>query len=182
MKATRDSDVLDISVGQDELYDLAFAVLSRGSCFSFVARGVSMLPFIHGGDRLTIEPCQGGDLRRGDVAFYVGEGGGLLAHRFLDRSRDGITLLMRGDAVWRVPERVAPAQVLGRVLQVQREAGRWRALGRKSRVAALLWHGLYPYPLHLYQRVSRWRASRRGAMALQGNMEMQAGADDSEQG
>ena len=180
MKATRDSDVLDISVGQDELYDLAFAVLSRGSCFSFVARGVSMLPFIHGGDRLTIEPCQGGDLRRGDVAFYVGEGGGLLAHRFLGCSRDGITLLMRGDAVWRVPERVAPPQVLGRVLRVQRGSGRWRTLGRMSRMAALLWHGLFPYPLYLYQRISRWRASRRGAMTGQGNPETQAAPDHPE--
>jgi len=172
VQTTRDSDARDISIDREELYELASAVLSRGSCFTFVAKGVSMLPFIHGGDRLTIAPCQGGDLRRGDVAFYVGEGGALVVHRFLGCSRDGITLLMRGDAAWRVPERVAPSQVLGRVLRVQRRSGRWRTPGRMSRMAALLWHGLYPYPLRLYQRISRWRAERRGAVARQGNPEM----------
>lgn len=182
MQTVSGSDVRDISVGQDELYDLASAVLSRGSRFTFVAKGVSMLPFIHGGERLTIAPCAGGDLRRGDVAFYVGEGGGLLAHRFLGRSRDGVTLLMRGDAVWRVPERVAPVQVLGRVLRLQRGSGRWRRLGRRSRMAALLWHGLYPYPILLYQHISRWRALRRPHGVGQGEQERQVGADDSELG
>lgn len=152
----------DISVGRDELYELASAVLGRGASFSFVANGVSMLPFVHGGDRLTIAPARGEDLRRGEIAFYVGEGGGLMAHRVLGRSRDGITLLTRGDAVWRVPERVPPSQVLGRVARIQRGAGQWHTLGLTSRLAAIVWHGLFPYPLRVYLRLARWRQARPG--------------------
>ena len=147
----------DLAVGREDLYELARAVLGQGASFTFVASGVSMLPSIRGGDRLTIVPCGGEDLRRGDVAFYVGEGGGLMAHRFLGRSRDGITLLMRGDGVWRVPERIPPARVLGRVSRVERSSGRRCTLGRRSRLAGMLWHGLFPYPLWAYTRLMRLR-------------------------
>jgi hypothetical protein len=151
------SATLDISVGRDELYDLASAVLSRGASFSFVASGMSMLPFVHSGDRLTIAPSRGADLRRGDIAFYVGEGGGLMAHRVLGRSRDAVTLLARGDGVWRIPERVPPSQVLGRVTRVERPGGRRHTLGLGSRIVSVIWHGLFPYPLWAYVRLSRWR-------------------------
>jgi hypothetical protein len=151
----------DLSVGHDELYDLASAVLARGASFSFVASGVSMLPFVHGGDRLTIAPCRGADLRRGDIAFYVGEGGGLMAHRVLGRSRDAVTLLARGDGVWRLPERVPPRQVLGRVARVERHDGRRHTLGWRSRIVSMIWHGLFPYPLWAYVRLSRWWRSTR---------------------
>lgn len=151
----------DISVGRDELFELASAVLGRGASFSFVANGVSMLPFVHGGDRLTIAPARAEELRRGEIAFYVGEGGGLMAHRVLGRSRDGITLLTRGDAVWRVPERVPPSQVLGRVTRIQRGAGRRHTLGPGTRLVANVWHGLFPYPLRVYLRLSRWRQAQR---------------------
>lgn len=152
----------DISVGRDELYELATAVLGRGASFSFVANGVSMLPFVHGGDRLTIAPASAEELRRGEIAFYVGEGGGLMAHRVLGRSRDGITLLTRGDAVWRVPERVPPSQVLGRVTRIQRGSGRRHTLGRGSRLVASVWHALFPFPLRVYLRLARWRRARLG--------------------
>jgi hypothetical protein len=157
-------DTRDISVGRDELYELASAVLGRGASFSFVANGVSMLPFVHGGDRLTIAPCRAEELIRGEIAFYVGEGGGLMAHRVLGRSRDGVTLLTRGDAVWRVPERVPPSQVLGRVTRIQR-GGRRRTLGLASRLTASVWHGLFPYPLRVYLRLARWRQARRGELS-----------------
>jgi len=38
----------DLAVGREDLYELARAVLSQGASFTFVANGVSMLPFIRG--------------------------------------------------------------------------------------------------------------------------------------
>jgi len=146
-----------LTLGRTELYDLAGAVLGRGAPFTFVARGVSMLPFVRGGDQLTIVPCSGQALRRGDIAFYSPESDRLLAHRVIGRSRDGVTLLIRGDALWRVPERIDPTRVLGRVAYLERGGKGRRRLNCGRRLMATLWHGLFPLPLWIYLKVCRLR-------------------------
>jgi hypothetical protein len=93
-------------------------LLQTGLSVRLAATGQSMGPVIRDGDVVTIEPCTGDDLRRGDVAFYATPRGPTL-HRVLRRS--GGLLVVRGDAVGSPVEPVSPSAVLGRVASVCRD-------------------------------------------------------------
>lgn len=139
-----------------ELYDLAVETLRSGAVFTFVARGGSMVPFIHEGDHLIIAPLAQGAPRIGDVVFFRMPPDMLRVHRIIGRMPNG-TFLCRGDAVRGVIEQVPPSEILGRLIALQRR-GRTRRLGRGWRLLGRLWHGLWPWSRWAYKVL--WRLGR----------------------
>jgi hypothetical protein len=103
---------------------LLTAVLARGSLFRFQARGFSMSPFIRDGDVLTLAPAPA-RLRFGDVAAFINPCNQQLSvHRLVRKDRRGY--LMRGDNAPAPDGTILPAEILGRVIRVER-------LGRRVR-------------------------------------------------
>ena len=98
--------------------ELMTAVLDRGAPFRFQASGFSMSPFIRDGDTITIAPTPG-RLRFGDVAAFVNLcNDRLTVHRVVHVDRRGY--LMRGDNAPGPDGYVPHADILGRVIRVER--------------------------------------------------------------
>lgn len=83
--------------------------------------GTSMLPAIWSGDVITVQHCEAAGLRPGEVVFYM-RGEGLVAHRVVANS--GGRLIARGDSLPDCDRPVSAADILGRVVAVERN-GRW---------------------------------------------------------
>lgn len=114
------------------------ARLQGGREFETATRGVSMLPFLHEGDRVRVAAVDPAALRLGDlVAFW--RGGELIVHRFAGWAGPG-AFWEKGDNVRRWT-RVPAEHLLGRVTEVARD-GRWRALDRPAERLRSRWRGL----------------------------------------
>lgn len=122
-------------------------LLRRGYPVRFRADGWSMYPAIRNGDVITVAPLAGSPIRVGEVVLYR-HGQAAIAHRIVAmRSFSGALgeLLPRGDATDACDAPIAPDQVVGRVVAVERAGGRrrrsvssrgWsRLLGRMLRAA-----------------------------------------------
>jgi len=81
-------------------------------------KGASMLPAIWPGDELTLRSCEATELRPGDVvSFWRGEF--LVSHRVESILANGM-LLTRGDSARQCDAPVSSADVLGRVVAIER--------------------------------------------------------------
>ena len=125
--------------------DLTAGILSQGYRVRFHVTGRSMLPTIHDGDAVIVEPIHPSAIRRSDILLYRSPRG-LLAHRVVEISGEAsfvkrisspkldvsrFTLrasrpapphfILRGDASLTHDEPVAPDQILGRVVAVERQ-------------------------------------------------------------
>lgn len=117
-----------------ELYDeLARAVLGKGGCLRFTARGFSMHPFLRDGDTVVVKPVEASQLEPGSVAFCRSSTRKLVAHRVIavDSTPDAAdsVIIVRGEAAPRPQEKVRSADVLGQVVSVER-SGRVMSLDR----------------------------------------------------
>ncbi len=113
------------------LADLSTELLRQGHSVRFRASGGSMHPTIRPGEHITVTPVAPSDLGLADIVLYRA-GKGILAHRVVGRRRGGEGLrafIVRGDASDSCDAPVGPAQVLGKVVLVER-AGRRIALGK----------------------------------------------------
>lgn len=123
------------------------ALLSGGHSVRFRAPGWSMHPTIRNGEAITVAPLGRSPLRVGDVLLYR-RGRAAIAHRVIRvRSAAGrsIGFVVRGDAAHSCDRPIELAQVLGRVLAIERDgrsvrvdllSSAWsRALGRALRAA-----------------------------------------------
>jgi hypothetical protein len=120
------------------LRDILSSVVGRGDCVRFRARGVSMLPFIHEGDLLTVGPWRPGPLKVGDViAFQRLQADRVSVHRVVKTLNDGV--VAKGDAAVNVDGVIPFDRVLGRVSKVERDGREVRAgLGPERRLLAVL--------------------------------------------
>ena len=141
--------------------DLGTEILAQGHALRFCARGGSMVPWISDGDTLTVVPKERADIRLGDVVFYRSAAGAIVVHRVVKRDvrggREGF--LVKGD--WR-PQAdgwITGAQILGRVVSVERGGRRLDITQVPIRWAQHLWFGLEPVSRYLYGFLSRLRRS-----------------------
>ena len=102
-----------------------------------------MQPTIEDGELITVAPVGAATVKRGDILLYQNERG-VFAHRVLGvvkgtvptiREGDSPPYILRGDASVSCDPPVAPEQVIGRVVAVQRGN---RSLALDSRLANLL--------------------------------------------
>jgi hypothetical protein len=122
-----------------QFQDLAREVLARDSLLQFRARGGSMRPFIRDQDLIEVAPLSGEQARRGQVVVFELDGR-LLVHRVvsLRQGKDGMRLLVQGDALLYPDGWIQPKQVFGRVVALQR-SGRWQRLDTPARRWLAAW-------------------------------------------
>lgn len=92
----------------------------------FRAPGWSMHPTIRNGEIITVVPLGGSPVQVGDVVLYR-RGRAAIAHRVIRvQSASGqlVGFVLRGDAADSCDRPIQAAQVLGRVLAIERD-GRW---------------------------------------------------------
>jgi signal peptidase I len=116
--------------------DLTAELLRRGYQVRFRAVGASMQPTIEDGELITVAPVAATSIRRGDILLFQGKRG-VIAHRVVritgSARREDVRYLLRGDASVSSDDPVGPAQVLGRVLAVQRAGRRIDLTSRRAR-------------------------------------------------
>lgn len=101
---------------------LSEALLDEGYGVRFRAGGTSMQPAIEDGDAITVTPVALTDVRRGDVLLYR-HNRRIIAHRVVDIRTTGTEIaafVLRGDAKTACDRPVAPDQILGRVVAIER--------------------------------------------------------------
>jgi signal peptidase I len=100
-----------------------------------------MHPTIRHGDLITVEPVAPSNLKRGDIILYRLQNG-FIAHRLVnieERDGCGLTFFLRGDASTTCDAPVKPAQVLGKIVCLERGHRRIDPYSSKVR----LWSMLY---------------------------------------
>ena len=135
----------EFSLSGKALLELLGAVLEKGMPFRFMARGVSMRPFIKNGDVITITPLSGAPLSVGDVAIFLcPDTGKAMVHRVVGKQGD--SFLMKGDNS-PCPDGLIPkSDILGRISKLERNGADISfGLGRERfLIAALSKTGLLP--------------------------------------
>lgn len=134
------------------LFPLASEVLATGAKFRFRARGGSMMPFILGGDVLTIAPLSNFPLFGDVVAFRHPDTGKLTVHRVV--RTDEIMYLMQGDAVNAADGWVHAADIIGRVVMIER-AGRSVHFGLGAERIAIAWMRRFNFLWRLLRIIGR---------------------------
>jgi signal peptidase I len=102
--------------------NLSTELLQAGYSVRFRSPGHSMHPTIRDGETVLVKPVDALSIRRGDILLYRTERG-LTAHRVVAiRKREKARVfILRGDASVSCDEPVDAEQVLGRVIQVERD-------------------------------------------------------------
>jgi len=108
-------------------------LLKDGYGVCFCAEGQSMHPTIRAGETVTVVPTTPGEIRRGDIILCRTKGR-VIAHRvvcikrrnghgkdFVFEPDSDLIFVLRGDAACHHDEPVVPAQVLGKVVAVERD-------------------------------------------------------------
>src|SRR4051812_35966420 len=98
---------------------LSVELLSLGHGVRFRTKGTSMRPAIRDGETITVEPVNPADVKRGEIIFCK-TNDGVIAHRVVSIKRRA-SFILRGDALQSCDEPVSAAQILGRVVSVERD-------------------------------------------------------------
>ena len=129
-----------MTVEENPRFALLAGLLRDGYRVRFRAHGRSMHPTIQEGERITVEPVESSEVKAGDVVLYRA-GLGVVAHSVVRRERRSgpiVRFLLRGDSSDCCDDPVAAAQVLGRVVCVEREGRDIDLAGRTAKVLGAL--------------------------------------------
>jgi len=118
------------------LLNVSATLLAQGYSVRFSAPGTSMGPTIRDGETITVAPAAPSQIRRGDVVAYR-RGYHVIAHRVVrvERHNDSPAFLMRGDATTSCDPPVAPEQILGKVVSVERRGRQRKVSSRPAKLA-----------------------------------------------
>jgi len=109
----------ELSLSSQQLEELMRGVLGKGASLRFRSKGFSMSPFIKDGDVLTIAPVQRANPRFGDVVVFTHPSTRkLIIHRVVGKRADAY--LTKGDNIPEADGFIAKANILGRVIKVER--------------------------------------------------------------
>jgi hypothetical protein len=131
-----------IHCGGDDFYELSKDVLARGACLRFQARGNSMRPLVRDEDILEVQPIGFAEVKVGDMIFFRGHQGNMLAHRLVNKTRaeDGeTTLIAKGDTASQFDRPVRPDQLFGKVISIERGQKRVELDSGLIKLIGLLW-------------------------------------------
>jgi len=131
-----------IECNSADFYELSKDLLARGVCLRFQARGGSMRPLISDGDILEVQPIEVAEVRVGDVIFFRGHRGNMLAHRvvYKTQAENGETILIaKGDTASQCDRPVCPDYLFGKVISIERRQKRVELDSGLIKLMGLLW-------------------------------------------
>jgi hypothetical protein len=156
-----------LKANRADFLELSQEVLNRGALLRFQANGGSMHPFIKSGNILVVEPLKGISVNIGDVVFYHCSDRSLIAHRLVKINvQKGETLLVtRGDSLNYFDPPVQPAQVMGRIVEIENGRKHLRLSKWSGRIfgflVALSERGRYPQQTRITRNLGRiWWLTR----------------------
>lgn len=118
-------------------------MLAHGVRIRVKGRGFSMYPFIQTGDMLLIEPKTAAELKIGDLVLFRRSSGMTIVHRLIKRNGSE-SLITRGDGLWYNDPPILPEQVLGRVIEVERNGHRRRLDSPLNNTVSVVWARFSP--------------------------------------
>ena len=111
--------MVEKSLPNAELAQLAQETLAKGASFKFKAKGFSMAPFIKDQDVLTISPAGKGGVGIGQAAALLRpQSGKLLVHRVIWRAKQGC--LIKADNGCAADGIFPETQIIGQVTKIER--------------------------------------------------------------
>jgi signal peptidase I len=114
----------ELSLSSRQLEELMRGVLGKEASFRFRCMGFSMSPFIKDGDVLTIAPLQWSSPGFGEVVVFSHPiTNKLVIHRVIKKK--GGTYLTMGDNIPEPDGFIANANILGRVIKVERNGAKF---------------------------------------------------------
>jgi len=99
-------------------------ILKSGLSLQVKVTGRSMLPFLRGGEIVTVKKVPCSELRIGDLIFFDSSQDALVLHRIVRKklSDSGAHIFQtRGDALLAFDEEINGRSVLGKVLRIERQ-------------------------------------------------------------
>jgi signal peptidase I len=114
--------------------EISLGLLNQGCCVRFRPGGQSMHPAIKDGEAVLVEPVKPAEVHKGDVILYRFERG-VIAHRVkrIKRSDSGTFFITQGDSSFTEDAPVPQADLLGRVVSVERDGKLIAIAGRRAR-------------------------------------------------
>jgi signal peptidase I len=100
-----------------------------------------MMPFLAGGEIVTIRNVSSSSLKRGDLLFFKNAHGQPVLHRIVKKTRvDNVFIFhTKGDARYEVDEAVPDSSVLGKACKIERLHMDFR---REINLESLFWVGI----------------------------------------
>jgi len=141
-----------ITLREPDFFGISGGFLDKGVSVRFQAKGWSMRPYIQDGDFVTVSPLDDIPVKRGDVVLYATAENRLIVHRIIKKyNKNGSTaFLIKGDATFGSPESINVQNVLGKVVETERN-GRKRRLGsRRYQIINLILSRISPFSHKIY--------------------------------
>lgn len=131
--------IKNIPLGQElpntQFAELVKAVITRGKSCRFMAKGLSMSPFIYGGDVITISPITK-SVSAGIIVIFCNAQERLLVHRIIELSNDMV--LTKGDNSNEFDGWTATNKIIGVVTTIEHRS-RSSRLGLGPERSAIAW-------------------------------------------
>jgi signal peptidase I len=117
------TETVPLNLSSDEIISLFEDVLNRGLTLRTQVTGLSMTPFLRGGEILTIKKVGSSPLRIGDLIFFKDRRGFPVLHRIVrkEREKDISIFQTKGDALLSMDDRVFSHDVLGKVCRIEKK-------------------------------------------------------------
>ena len=133
-------------------------ILSKGLSLRCKVRGWSMYPFIQTNDIILIEPKSSAGFTTGDIVFFRRPKGNYVVHRLVKKNGSA-SLITKGDNSNHYDEIIHISQVMGRVIQIERDGKQMSLKGglhqHINRAFAWLDRGHYPNQTRLMRNLGR---------------------------
>ncbi len=137
-----------------DLLELSKDIFRKGKSIRFQAKGWSMRPVIRDGDFVVVNPIENSSIRTGDIVFHLTTENKVIVHRVIKKYKkdkdNRIAMLIKGDATFSSPEKVELQNVLGKVVELERNGQNKRLDTKFYQIKALLFAGISPFSQWTY--------------------------------
>lgn len=116
-------------------------VLESGGEFRIYPKGTSMLPLLRAGIDSVVLEKPSGDLKRGDIAFYIRDNGAYVLHRVIKSEKNSYTLC--GDNQFVLEKGITNLNIIGVVTRIYRGEKLITAKNLGYRIYMLIWRSFF---------------------------------------
>jgi len=144
---------------ETDLLELSKDIFRKGKSIRFQAKGWSMRPFIRDGDFIVVSPIENSSIKTGDVVFCITTENKVIVHRVIKKYKkdedNRIIMFIKGDATFSSPEKVEMQNVLGKVVEVERNGRKKRLDTKLYQLTGLLFAEISPFSQWTYPFLSK---------------------------